>query len=261
MRGRIDPLVKKELARVGKMQRLLEEVQLSPGEPGNERLVSLRVAARELRLALDQGDLDEARKVAEDLEQAAGDWREQGADGIPSELIEVRRLAARLAEEVTDAYPAPSQLLGERDRNRTRAQANKQRHLTAKTRKVRTWIQNQGDETRFLAHRALGSLKTVAARMNDGVTSLEEKRVRDALVAQFEALDELARLREDLKRGNEAAPLESRPVVLGGGVEIPDPGEYEVPPEFREDILEAMRGELPSHYREAIERYYETLVR
>ena len=126
---------------------------------------------------------------------------------------------------------------------------------------LRTWIKDQGEETRFMAHRALGSLRTVAARMDDGVVHLENKQVRDALGSQSEALDELARLREDLRRGTEATPLESRPVVFRGEVEIPSPDEYEVPPEHREDILEAMRDDLPGSYREAIERYYEALVR
>ncbi len=63
-----------------------------------------------------------------------------------------------------------------------------------------------------------------------------------------------------MKRGDEVAPLESRPVVIRGRVDLPNPDDYEVPPEFREDILEAMHGDLPAQYQDAIKKYYETLV-
>ena len=39
------------------------------------------------------------------------------------------------------------------------------------------------------------------------------------------------------------------------------PDDYAVPAEFRKDILDAMRDEAPSDYREAIRKYYEILVR
>jgi hypothetical protein len=261
MRGRIDPLVRKQLSQVKRMRGSLEEIDAPKSAPAREQLLALRVVARELELALGQGDLEEARLLAETIGEMIDEWRAVGEGSAPTQLTEVARVAARLIEEIAAAYPKPFQLLGERDRRRLRTHANKQRHLTFKTKKLRTWIRDQSEETRFLAHRALGSLRTVAGKMNDGVTHLESQLVRDALVSQSEALDELARLRDDLRRGTEAAPLDSRPVLLRGAVEIPDPDEYEVPPEFREDILEAMRDDLPTSYREAIERYYETLVR
>ena len=55
--------------------------------------------------------------------------------------------------------------------------------------------------------------------------------------------------------------IRSRPVVVKSNVSIPTPEQYEVPKEFREDILDAMRGTMPDDYQDAIKRYYETLVR
>jgi hypothetical protein len=132
----------------------------------------------------------------------------------------------------------------------------------SETRKLRGWIGKQGEEARYVSSRAVNSLSKVARRMAGSISHLEGKRVRQALDAQSKALDELARLRDDLKRGDEvAAPLESRPLVLQGRVELPDPNDYQVPPEFRDDILEAMRDELPTQYKKAIRQYYKTLVK
>jgi hypothetical protein len=257
MRGRIDPLVNRELSRVGRIRQLLGSAESLVGESGREWLVAARVLIRELELALQQGDLEEARGAAEQIAD--------GVDDLPPEitrpLAPVRDEARRVATEVEQAYARPAQLFGQQDRRQVKAQAVNQRLVSFRTHKLRGWIRGQEEETHFLSSRALSALEQVAARMEQGVEHLEAKRLRDALDVQSLALDELARLREDLRRGGSAAPIETRPLVLRAEVEIPVPGDYQVPPEFREDILEAMRDDLPASYREAIERYYETLVR
>jgi len=264
MRSKIDPLVRRQLKRAEEIRTALDQLDRPEPAERRERLVALSSLVREIELALEHGDLNEARRAAEGIGSLAGDWHSELArdeGGAASSLQRVKKTALRIAAEVTDAYPGPTQLLGERDRLRVRAQANRQRHVTFRTRRMRAWIGNREQETRFLGHRARASLRTAEDHMEQAVTRLENKAVREALVEQSEALDELTRLRDDLRRGDQAAPLESRPVVLGADVEIPDPGEYEVPVEHREDILEAMRKDVPNSYREAIERYYETLVR
>lgn len=262
MKGKIDPLVKKQMVRVGKVRQDLDSAT-APGDGDlRGRLVAVKVGFRELSLALGQGDLDEAMEVAGDLGEGIDALRSDPGDReLGAALKRARGVIDQIEREVAEAFPRPAQVMSDRDKRDVRNQAARQRHLTAQTRRLRAWIKKQGDETRFLAHQALGSLNHVASLMSEGVTRLENRKLREALESQTEALDELERLRQDLRRGGEAAQLESRPVVVSSDVEIPDPGEYEVPSEYREDILEAMRGALPSNYREAIERYYETLVR
>jgi hypothetical protein len=220
----------------------------------------MRIDARDLQLALGQGELDETRDIAEEIALSAESWSLDRGKATPMAVREVERLARQMVKELDEAYPKSSQLLSEKDRRRIRAQTVQQREVLGKTRKLRSWIREQGEETRFLSHQALISLRTAAEHMGDAVLRLEEKQVRPALTEQSAALEELTGLLDDLKRGGETTPLESQPMVLQQMIEIPDPDEYKVPPEFREDILNAMRGELPLHYREAIKRYYETLV-
>ncbi len=263
MKGKIDPLVSKQLVKVKQLTKRLAKVDSPTREASRVGLVRSRVAVRELELALGQGDLDEAQRLARDIQSTAGRLAQDAEDGkgLTAEFAHVERVVKALEKEIGDAFPKPALLFGERDKRDTRNQTARQRHLNFRTKRLRTWIKKQGDATRFLTHQALESLNHAAGKMGDGVSHLESRRLREALESQTEALDELERLRQDLKRGNETAQLESRPIVLKGEVDIPDPGEYEVPAEHREDILEAMRGDLPSNYREAIERYYETLVR
>ena len=80
-------------------------------------------------------------------------------------------------DDITEAYPRPAQLLTEKDIREARSRATQQRLLNAKTRKLRSWIQRQGEETRFLSNRALDVLAKVTRRMTRSVTSLEEKQI------------------------------------------------------------------------------------
>ncbi len=262
MRGKIDGLVKKQLRRVDRVRRTEERLKKLAATPGDQaQLHRLRTLLGELSLALGQGDLNEARETASDLMDIADDWSSQSGGRVVKELTGVVNEANRLIADIDEAYPRAAQLLTDKDLREARIHATQQRLIAAKTRKLRTWIQKQGEETRFVSNRALDVLAKVTRRMTRSVSSLEEKRIGPALEEQTAALDALAGLREDLRRGDQAAPFESRPVVVNGRVSLPDPDDFEVPPEFRDDILKAMREDLPNQYEDAIKRYYETLVR
>lgn len=261
MEGRIDPLVRRQLAEARRIGGRLAEQKGAKTEEQRELLVRARVAARELELALGQGDLDEARQLAEDLVEASSGVDEMDDSAFARDLLEVERAAARLVDELTEVYPRPAQVFGDRERGQMRAQAAAQRHLAGRARNLKAWIREHGDDPRFLMRQAGAALEEVIAHMTRGVESLEGRQMRDALEEQTAALEVLGRLREDLKRGDDLVPLESRPAVVEVEVEIPAPEDYSVPAEYRKDILEAMQDEAPSDYREAIRKYYEILVR
>ncbi|MDD5306701.1 MAG: hypothetical protein PHU25_05205 [Deltaproteobacteria bacterium] len=261
MRDRIGPLVKQELGRLASLRASLESAAAVGGAQGKGRLARLRTAARELEIALGQKEIEEARELALDMRDMVDAWALAEGSSPTAAVEQAGRTAAQIAADLAAAYPRPAQIFSERDRAGARNDAAAERHLTADTRKLHAWALEQKEEVRFLAQMAATSLKLIEARMSEAVTHLENLRVREAVAEQSAALEELARLREDLRRGSEAAPLEAQPVIVKTRVEIPAPEEYEVPPEFRADILEAMRGDAPSRYKEAIQRYYEALVR
>ena len=261
MRGRIDPLVRRQVGEVAKIEEDLADLGNPSAAEMRELLVRARVSARELGLALGQGDLDEARQLGEELVEATSGVDDAERSALASGLEKIARTASRLVGELTEAYPKPAQVFGDRERGEMREQAAAQRHLMARTKNLKAWIKDAGDNPRFLVHQAGMALDEAAVHMEQGVSRLEDKQVRDALEAQTAALEVLARLREDLKRGGDLVPFEAQPVAFKADVDIPEPDDYQVPVEFRKDILDAMRDEAPSDYRDAIRRYYETLVR
>jgi hypothetical protein len=67
-------------------------------------------------------------------------------------------------------------------------------------------------------------------------------------------------LRQNLNNGNRALMTESNNQSRSNHVFIPSPNDYQVPDKQRKDILKAMRHQIPEHYKEAVQKYYETLV-
>jgi hypothetical protein len=44
-------------------------------------------------------------------------------------------------------------------------------------------------------------------------------------------------------------------------VEIPDADKFQVPEEYRKDILDAMKQGAPEKYKDQVKRYYEEIVK
>jgi hypothetical protein len=259
MKGKIDPLVKREIGRLDKMQKLAAEAHLIKSAADSNLAESLNNAFRELRLVLNQGDLDEVRRLAEEVLELLMERAPRDAKKKPA-FFALRAEVDRVTAEIDAAFPKPAQLLNSKDSHHAENQAVSQRLILAKARRLKEWIQKQSDETRFLSSRALDFLSETVERMSQSAAELELRQVGRALEEQSFALDALAELREDLKQGSETQAIESRPLVQTDKIDLPGPEEFEVPPEFRDDILEAMRGDLPHLYEEPIKKYYETLV-
>ncbi len=258
MKGKIEPLVKKELTRWEKMRKLKQDMKLKD-DPSFEEL--LERTLEELGLALSQGDLEEARQVAEELKGIGGDAMNIVSPKNKPLLRALQSEAKQTIAEITDAIPKPAQLLSEKDARRANIRSVEQRLILSKTRNLRAWIKKQSDKSKFLSSRVSDSLSESIKRMSDSVSQLELRQISQSIEEQSLALNQLSELREELKRGGESVPIESRALILNGRVELPTPDQFIVPAEFRADILEAMRGDYPSLYEEAIKKYYEALVR
>jgi hypothetical protein len=71
-----------------------------------------------------------------------------------------------------------------------------------------------------------------------------------------EAADRLAKLRESLGQRPLGSSRTSREPVR-----IPGADDSRAPREWREDLMEAMREQVPEKFRDEVRRYYEELVR
>ena len=257
MKSDIDPLVKSQLPVVRDMRTRLASLQKK--RAGKIDAADLQEMVIRMESVLKQGDLDQTLQVAGEIERRLS--AAEASEDADHTLRSLRGAAAQIVERINRAFPAPARVFSESDRRRLRNHAGSQRHVAGRTTKLRAWIDEQENRMQFISGRAMGELADAADDMRKGASALEEQNLEEAIRRQTVALDALSALQQHLRSGTRPVLFESRPSDGSRRVEIPTVEDYEVPGEFREDILEAMKAGAPEHYKDAIKRYYETLVR
>jgi len=104
-------------------------------------------------------------------------------------------------------------------------------------------------------------LREAGQHMERAESELRRRDARDAQGEESQALERLAKLKEQLQQ--ERRPRDQQ---MGGRldkepVRIPGADEYRAPKEFRQDILDAMKRSAPADYKDLVKRYYEELVK
>lgn len=295
MRDRIDPLLRRAKEKVAKLKKSLGGVEPPLlGSYQHEELDRVRRRVDDLEKMLDQGDLDEARGMAE---QAS-----QGLKGLSSELRDqetrvwrdargpMRRareqveqgeaLARELADEMGKALPKPSDLLSEEEQRRlselaerqeaTRRRATELGRQLARARSGEGKGEGKGEakgegkaEPRGepMGSEMQEGLREAARHMERAGGRLKGRALPDALGEESAALERLGKLKEQLEQQRRP-----RDQMAGGAldkepVKIPGAEEYRPPKEFRQDLLEAMKRSAPAEYKQQIKRYYEELAK
>ncbi len=264
---------------------------------GEDALGDAREAAGTLRKALEASDLDEARTAVgkalprvEELqgglsreEAVAREWSGPGgALSPPGKLTEARRHARgalRPLQDIRDAldrlFRAQEAALSPAARQRLGQLAGRQERLREHLGQVRRDMKAVEDTAPLFGPSAQEQIEGAGAQMGEAASSLRGRRPGSAVEHEESALQNLETLRQAAKAGKGQGggiplPMISGDDEGGGDTGEPAPGEkvvipradqYQVPPEFRRDILDAMRQAPPRQYEEEVKKYYREIVR
>jgi hypothetical protein len=277
------------LGRTDRLRQRLAEIRRDVLSPYNqEELERTRQRVEDLRRALDQGDLEEAqemgragalalRSLTEELrdEVARAPWRK------PKRAVEVRQALdhsevalpqlQEIVRELERVLPRPEQLMDAAQRRRLASLAARQRELRRRTKKLgeeATGAPEPGQGAEGGAKSpAPGSevdraLQAAGSSMRRAEGRLRGSEPREAHQRELEALEQLGKLRDGLKRARHPRFSDFAGQALDRSpVRIPGADEHRSPREFRQDLLDAMKAMPPSAYKEQVRRYYEELVR
>ncbi|NOY45166.1 MAG: DUF4175 domain-containing protein, partial [Deltaproteobacteria bacterium] len=244
-------------------------------------------AARELRQALAE-DWASARTALEALEAAVEELRqgvEQGLDPDSPARPRIRRSADTARQNLEAIRRDLDALAQERLRSvspeeaaRLAEAARRQAELRNRAGDLAQRLEELGRQTPFLGPEAAERVRSAGGRMGRAGGRLGQGDPFGAVPPQVGALEDLAgaaqRLRQARQRLEQARQgggmaLLRRPGGRGSGRDV-DRGPVEIPRDtqaqelraFREEVLRAMReGRPPPGYEEAVERYYERLIR
>ena len=261
MRGEIDGIVKSQIRWVKRIRVAIDKIRDPALTTETKTTDALRTLNRRMNDVLKQGDLDRSLELAEEMKTRIQLAKSSAISNKTfGQLDAIEKMATQTIEDIQESFPNPNRIFNDRDKRLIRTFSFNQRRLTVNARKIATWVREQKNDLQFISSQTLQTLKVVTGHMKAGTSSLEKRDLNDAAKRQTLALDALTTLRQNLKKSGNTVLLET--VVSDGSQEvfIPGPREYKVPKKHREDILKAMKANLPERYREAIRKYYETLV-
>jgi hypothetical protein len=282
VKDRAEPLARRLSEKVARLRKMVQDVEVGALGPwGSDELEKAQKRLGDLEGMLEQGDLDEARAMAQEAEssisrlidelrgeeQASRFAQRAQLQKSRQRLEQARPLAREVIDEIGRALPRPDELFSPERRRlmqelRARQEALKrrgqelQKDLQRRTREIKDapLLERMGQE--------IGEgLRKADGHMGRAEQELRQSSPRGAALAEGQAVDQLKQLRQQMQRAR-------RPKDEGAGarldrepVKIPGADEYRAPREFRQDILEAAKRESPAEFKDLVKRYYEELVK
>ncbi len=272
IRGKLEEIAKE----VSELLGGVNEEALGPYETGLRGRASERLS--DFQEALKGGDLGEALSMANRLAEAANELAKdlelsammfRGRNGQTAEAAaQARQAAARaqdLQHEAQGAVPDVAGALTEREREQLAQQGERQGRAQQATHQLARRLREEVGGVP-VSEEAAEQLESIEQPMRRAAEALEEGNPLEAHKQQQAAADQLRRLRQH---------LESQRRNSGGGggndrgkgsraqqrVEIPAARSKADELAWRRRVLDAMNGEPPEGYQQAVDDYYERLLR
>ncbi len=250
------------------------------GDAG-EDVARAKESVKQLKRLLSERDLAEATGEAERAESSlgrAGDALEEAA-GIPdgdetskmsvpgsgpraaatkraAEIAEASGLAAEIAADLRGMLPRPGEMLSPAEREAARAQSERQEGIGQRTDETARQAARRAAKVPGL-DRTESELRASGERMRQAAEHLRRGEAQQALGAERDAADRLAKLRAEMEKERQLG----RGKTQREPVRIPGADDSKAPREWRQELLEAMKEPAPERFRDDVRRYYEELVR
>ncbi|MEO5766975.1 MAG: DUF4175 family protein [Polyangia bacterium] len=273
LRGQLGDWTRKENEKVDRLRQKLG--QLKTGDPESalsEEVERARESTRQLKRLFAERDLaeakDEADRAAASLDRATEHLDEDdpgrkvgepssssaGGDGN-REVGEARALAQEIADDVRKLLPTSEETLTPEERERGRAQAQRQGAIGDRTDEIAREAGKRLGKVPGL-ERAQEDLRSASQQMRQAAEHLRKSEAKQASGAENNAAERLAKLRDAMQERSMGGSKSQRDPVR-----IPGADESSAPRAWRQELLDAMKEKAPEHFRDDVRRYYEELVR
>jgi hypothetical protein len=196
-------------------------------------------------------------------------------------LQEATPLLKDVQETLSKMLPDESTMLSKEDQARLGQLAREQASAREKQAGLQQKLRQIGGEAPVFDPAAQQAMDEAGDRMQAAQQNLSLHRAGEASREEQGALQQLGKLEQALREGGqgEGAGGIPNPFSVGapgqmegeGGetgdladrekVVVPGADQYRVPPEFRRDILDAMKQRAPQAYEEQVRKYYREIVK
>jgi hypothetical protein len=254
----------------------VEDEALGPYESGMKARADERLA--DFEKALGGGDVGEALSMADRLAEAANALAKdlelsammfRGRKGQTADAAAKARQAAARAQDLRDAskgaVPDVSGALTDRERQQLGKHAERQTNAKEATRQLARRLREEVGGVP-VSEEAAEQLEAIQNPMQRAAQSLEEGDPLEAHKQQEAAADQLRRLRQNLesqRRGSGGGEGDELRQSARSSQRVEIPGARSKADElaWRRRVLDAMNGTPPEGYQQAVDDYYERLLR
>jgi hypothetical protein len=254
----------------------VEDEALGPYESGMKARADERLA--DFEKALGGGDVGEALSMADRLAEAANALAKdlelsammfRGQKGQTADAAAKARQAAARAQDLRDAskgaVPDVSGALTDRERQQLGKHAERQTKAKEATRQLARRLREEVGGVP-VSEEAAEQLEAIQNPMQRAARSLEEGDPLEAHKQQEAAADQLRRLRQNLesqRRGSGGGEGDELRQSARSSQRVEIPGARSKADElaWRRRVLDAMNGTPPEGYQQAVDDYYERLLR
>ena len=277
--------------RVARVRNDLSRLARPPSDPVTQYMDRAMGQLDRLEKALEAEDVAEGREAAHQSESllkiSEEFWRNRErispSNDPNSNYRTLNRSKERIEEvarELDSMMPNPNRLLSEREKRLMERAGRDQQAIEKSAGGLQQKLDQLGQEVPFLPPRTGEQIRQARNDMRSAENAMRGHNPGQSMQKSRDALQRIQSLREAMEQGMQGMrqgmgypgrrQMSSRPGrrghqgMLGDSeerVEIPDAGQYKVPRELREDILEAMKGRSPKRYEQQNRSYYEDLVK
>lgn len=264
---------------------LREQLEALDGTPlhdsDEQALEQLREDAAALERDLERGSVGQAAKQARELAEKAEALKQEIAESEARELDEERLAglqecsggvgdgqgrAQKLAEQLEGMIPKPGEGLKPGEEGELQRLGQRQGELREKLERLRESLPELAEDMPGVDKEVGEPLEGAGQAMDEAGKELGGRRPDRAQQRQQEALERLEQAQQSMQeqmrqRSGQGGQEQTGVNDPRAKVEIPEDDPYAAPRDFREDVMRAMKERAPEKYRDAIERFYEELIK
>lgn len=213
---------------------------------------------------------------------------EEAREKINDDLQEVSRLNSEISKKIgtlmRDIQENFQSLLSKDNEKDLEEMARKQKRMQKESQEISDMFSSMNEKNPMITPQLANKMAATGKYMERAENNLKEHNVTDSIEAENKALAELEETRDLIQQLKNAEAAQSKTgkqkqmVRLGLGrareqrkggsqkmqrdkVDLPTKDQYQVPGQFREDILKAMKYKYPKKYERLVMEYYKELVK
>ncbi len=193
-------------------------------------------------------------------------------------------ISKKLGTMMRDIKQDYQNLISEKDKQDMQQMSGKQKGLRQQSEELSQMFREMNQDNPMISPMLSHKMNSSGRHMKSAENRLQRSQIPESIESENRALRQLSETREMLDQLKEASQRPSRTrsqrmLRLGQGqspdnkrggrstrmqqekVNLPSEDQYQVPGQFREEILEAMKNKYPKQYERLVGEYYKELVK